>query len=113
MTATARAVRLSSATHRSLVLYRHGREGAGDRPATVARRLSALSSFYGHALRAGEIRTNPLSGLSGPVVAPGSGRVLTGGEIAALECGAALHGGHGQNCLVALLLREGITLAVG
>jgi site-specific recombinase XerD len=98
-----------SARGRSFERYRSDRQAAGDQPSTLARRLSALSSFYEHALTAGEIRTNPLGVVARPTVAAGTGRVLTTAEVAALERGATQSGPRAE-LLVALLVREGLRL---
>jgi integrase len=98
-----------SARGRSFDRYRSERQAAGDQPSTLARRLSALSSFYEHAVTAGELRTNPLVGVERPTVTAGPGRVLTPGEVAALERGATRSGPRAE-LLVALLVREGLRL---
>jgi len=100
-----------SARARSFERYRTERTTAGDQPSTLARRLSALSSFYAHAVAAGVIRTNPLAEVERPTVTAGPvGRVLTDAEVVALERGAARSGPRAQ-LLVALLGREGLRLS--
>jgi site-specific recombinase XerD len=98
-----------SARARSFERYRSERQVAGDQPSTLARRLSALSSFYEHAVTAGKLRSNPLADVERPTVTAGAGRVLTQGEVAALERGATLSGPRAE-LLVALLVREGLRL---
>lgn len=99
-----------SARGRSFDRYRTARQAAGDQPSTLARRLSALSSFYEHALAAGKIRANPLAGVARPTVSAAAvARVLTRGEVSALERGATVSGPRAE-LLVALLVREGLRL---
>ena len=100
-----------SARAASFERYRIERQSAGEKPSTLARRLSALSSFYRHAVAAGEIRTNPLADVDRPAVTAGAGRVLSRAEIAAIERGAARSGARAE-LLVALLVREGLGLSV-
>lgn len=91
--------------------YREECTNQGVKPATVARRLSALASFYDHALAADAIGANPVDGVDRPVVdrhATGVG--LDDHEsVALLDAAAEL--GPKAHVLVALLLVEGLKLA--
>jgi site-specific recombinase XerD len=91
--------------------YRDDCAAEGVRPATIARRLSALASFFDHALDERAIDLNPVA----TVARPASGRVpprsgLEEPEAAALMAAAAASGPK-VLVLVALLLLEGLKLA--
>lgn len=98
-----------AATPEMLVAYRDRCAADGARPATVARRLAALSSFYGHAVRRGALRSNPVRELLRPVRTPAPARVLDDAESDALWTAAAAIDTR-TSVLVALLLVDGMRL---
>ena len=55
----------------TLVAFQVAREAAGDSPATIRRRWSALSSFYEHVVQRQLRPTNPSAGVERPKVASG------------------------------------------
>ncbi|WP_440995325.1 site-specific tyrosine recombinase XerD [Arhodomonas sp. SL1] len=60
------------------------RLGAGARPRSVARLLSSLRRFYGHALRQGLVATDPTARVEAPRRGQALPGVLTEGEVEAL-----------------------------
>ena len=91
--------------------YRDDCDQEGVRPGTVARRLSALASFFQHALAARAVSSNPLD----QVRRPGGGntgqpaRLDEHDALALLDAAAAV--GPKVVVLVALLMLEGMKLA--
>src|SRR5581483_9584691 len=83
-------------------------DGAG--PATVARRLSGISSFFRFATESGALRSDPVEGVERPASPdPGDSPVLDGEEVGALL--ASAHDvGTKAAALVALLALEGLKL---
>ncbi len=90
--------------------YRDVCDDGGADPATVARRLSALSSFYDHALVERAVEANPVDAVERPVrERASSGSPLR--EDQALDLfDAAVELGPKVAALVALLLLEGMKL---
>jgi integrase/recombinase XerD len=91
--------------------YRDDCDDQGVRPATVARRLSALASFFAHALTAHAITSNPVDDVERPA-AP-SGTQPSGLDehdaLALLDAAGAV--GPKVVVLVALLMLDGLKLA--
>jgi len=91
--------------------YRDDCGASGQQPSTVARRLSALSSFYDHALAARAVEANPVHSVARP--APSRTQVPPGLQeheaLALVAAAGAL--GPKVEVLVALLLLEGLKLA--
>lgn len=89
--------------------WRHTLTGA---PATVARKLAALSSFYRYAVSAGSIPANPVELVVRPKVDPdhSSTQGLTRNQARALLV-AARDDGARSHALVSLLLFTGIRLS--
>jgi site-specific recombinase XerD len=88
------------------------RDACGDRgagPATIARRLSALSSFYAHAVAAHAVGCNPLEQVARPAPVAGPQPTLDEADALALV-DAAVADGPKVTVLVALLLVEGMKL---
>jgi len=83
-------------------------DGAG--PATVARRLAGISSFFRFATESGALRSDPVEGVERPASPdPGDAPVLDGEEVRALL--ASAHDvGTKAAALVALLALEGLKL---
>ena len=80
-------------------------QAMGASPATIARRLSALASFYGYALDEGMIERNPVTRIKRPKVSDTSPRLgLDRDELAALLSAAQTSGArdHALACLLAL-----------
>lgn len=86
------------------------RDDCGDRPATVARRLSALASFFRHAAAAGAVGVNPIADVERPVAPPQEGQACLGEAEAEALMSAACTLGPKVAVLVALLLLEGLKL---
>ena len=91
--------------------YRDDCGAAGALPATVARRLSALASFYDHAREARAVASNPVDAVDRPV--PSTARhpsgLDEGDALALLDAAASV--GPKAVVLVALLMLEGMKLA--
>lgn len=86
-------------------------EVEGRSPATVARRLSALSGFYRYALGEDAILRNPVAGVRRPKV--GTDTVSTGLDSAELSAlvAAARHDSPRAHCLVLLLGLNGLRIS--
>jgi integrase/recombinase XerD len=90
--------------------YRDASLAGGASPATVARRLSALASFFRHAEQVGEVNENPMADVDRPSSERGErSPVLEADELASLVR-AAQHLGPKTAALVALLALDGIKL---
>jgi site-specific recombinase XerD len=91
--------------------YRDECGDEGVRPATIARRLSALASFFDHALADRRVDANPVVAVTRPSSPPHRARAgLTRREASALMS-SARDIGPKVVVLVALLLVEGLKLA--
>ena len=90
--------------------YHEAGSAAGASGATLARRLSALSSFFAHAVQAGELAVNPVAGLARPPAARGPASDLTANEVEAL-IEAGRRQGVRAEALLGLLLFDGVKLA--
>jgi len=93
-----------AATSVHIEAFRIHCEAAGASPATVHRRLSALSSFYRHA--AGD-EPNPVDGTARPAAAASATERLAPVE-AALVWAAACHLGPKTAALVGLIMHDGM-----
>jgi site-specific recombinase XerD len=91
--------------------YRDDCGDEGVRPATVARRLSALASFYDHAAVARVVGRNPVDHVARPVASPEKAETGLDEQEAAALMTAAQALGPKVFVLVALLLLEGLKLA--
>jgi site-specific recombinase XerD len=90
--------------------YRDASLSAGASPATVARRLSAIASFFRHAECAGEVSENPMADVGRPSTDTGArSPALEAQELESLVQ-AAQHLGAKTAALVALLALDGIKL---
>ena len=63
-------VRSREVTRGVVIGYRNELKESGYAPATIALHLSAISSFYRHAVDAGLIDSNPVQGVKWPGVKP-------------------------------------------
>jgi site-specific recombinase XerD len=90
--------------------YRDDCRERGVRPATVARRLSALSSFYDHAVHAQAVEANPVDTVKRPAVGDARARSGLPEDEALAMLDAAAEMGPKVAALVALLLLEGLKL---
>jgi site-specific recombinase XerD len=63
-----RSVALLEADETAAAMWARHLEGAGVKDSTAARKLTAVSSFYGWCARRGHIRANPVAGLPRPAV---------------------------------------------
>ncbi len=92
-----------------LVRYRAACEADGTSPATVARRLAALSSFYALAVEEGSIEGSPLADVVRPVAVPSVTLQLDAVQASALvDASARLN--PKTALLVDLLLLDGLKL---
>lgn len=92
-----------------LARYQAACEAEGTSPATVARRLAALSSFYSLAVEEGSIDGSPLADLVRPVAVPSVTLELDAVQASALvDAGARLN--PKTALLVDLLLLDGLKL---
>lgn len=84
-------------------------EGRGQAPATVARRLAALSSFYGYGVAEGVLERNPVARVRRPAVSRDASATvgLTRAEARALLAAATADGARSW-ALVTLLLANGL-----
>jgi len=83
-------------------------DGAG--PATVARRLSGIGSFFRYAAESRAVRSDPVGGVDRPTLPePGDSPILDGEEIATLVA-SATDVGTKAAALVALLALDGLKL---
>jgi integrase/recombinase XerD len=90
--------------------YRDASLAAGASPATVARRLSALASFFRHAQTVGVVDGNPVADVDRPGTEPGErSPVLNADELESLVDAATVLGPK-TAALVALLALDGIKL---
>lgn len=89
--------------------YRDACGDAGAGPATILRRLSALSSFFDHAVAAAAVERNPVTGVGRPAPATATSPALDESEALALF-DAAVDLGPKVAVLVALLLWDGLKL---
>ncbi|MFP5376892.1 MAG: tyrosine-type recombinase/integrase [Acidimicrobiia bacterium] len=89
--------------------YRDECGSGGSAPATVARRLSAVSSFYRHAAGADAVASNPAAGVARPLRRQASAGPLDDREVEAL-LGAAAVVGTKAAVLVCLLVLDGLKL---
>jgi site-specific recombinase XerD len=89
--------------------YRGRCEASGASPATVARRLSSLSSFFTHARRAGAVSASPVSSEHRPATPASPTQDLAGDEVDALLAASARLGPRTE-VLVGLLLFDGLKL---
>lgn len=80
-------------------------------PATIARRLSALASFYDYCLDAGLIAASPVDRVKRPTVAGDSPRLGLDRDEAAALLDAAESGGPRDHALVCLLLLNGLRVS--
>jgi integrase/recombinase XerD len=91
-------------------------EGRALTPATVARKLSGLSSWYGFLLKLGAVPANPVAGADRPQVSRDHSATvgLSGDEVDALIAAAELAGGpaHVRNQAVIAILAD-LGLRVG
>lgn len=89
--------------------YRHTLTGA---PSTVARKLSAISSFYSYAVTSDAIPSSPVAGIKRPKVDPdvSSTQGLTKDQARALLAAAKADGPR-AHALLALLLGAGVRLS--
>ena len=91
--------------------YRDDCGAAGALPATVARRLSALASFYDHARDARAVKSNPVDAVDRPVPSTASQPSGLDEDDALALLDAAATVGPKTVVLVALLMLEGMKLA--
>lgn len=89
--------------------YRVVCQGEGTSPATVARRLAALSSFYTVAVEQGALAESPLASVARPATAPSGTGELDADEAAALVA-AGVRCSPKTALLVDLLLLDGVKL---
>jgi site-specific recombinase XerD len=82
---------------------------AGESEATVARRLSALSSFFTFAVARGVVARSPVQGGRRPPTTATPTADLTAGQLAALLRSTARHGDR-ATLLVGLMLFDGLKL---
>jgi site-specific recombinase XerD len=90
--------------------YRDACEADGAEASTIARRLSALASFYDHALAERAVESNPVDGVERPLQRRSSSGSPLGEQQALDLLDAALELGPKVAVLVALLLLEGLKL---
>jgi integrase/recombinase XerD len=96
----------------TIVAFQAAREAAGDSPATLRRRWSALSSFYDFVLERDGAASNPTHGASRPRVADGDASPtaqLSAETVAAYRAAAAALDPR-LDALVALLVADGLKL---
>jgi len=93
-----------------LVRYRDSCEESGASPATVARRLSSLSSFFSYAAAAGAVAGSPVRILQRPVAAASPTADLSDADVGAFLAASALLGPR-TVALVNLLLYDGLRLS--
>ncbi len=100
---------LSAADIRKFIIGLHGRNG----PSTVARKLSALRSFFRYLQRQSIISTNPIENISGPKVGRSIPNFLTVDQVfALLEAPAeADRFIHRDRAILELLYSTGIRVA--
>jgi site-specific recombinase XerD len=91
--------------------YRDDCGDEGARPATVARRLSALASFFDHALVARAVKANPVTAVHRPVACVAEAQAGLDARKAEALLAAAGDIGPKVLVLVALLMLEGLKLA--
>ncbi len=100
------------ADHETVVAYAAARQDAGDRPATLRRRWSALSSFFDFAIDQHAITSNPVLGLPRPTTSstdPSTTVQLSPEAVAAYRAVAAATDPR-LDALVALLVMDGLKL---
>lgn len=107
----AKGLSLLEAGEAEVSQYRDDCGAAGALPATVARRLSALASFYEHARAAQAVSSNPVDGVDRPEPSTGAqpSGLDEGDALALLDAAATV--GPKAVVLVALLMLEGMKLA--
>jgi integrase/recombinase XerD len=94
----------------ALMAFQMAREAAGDSPATIRRRWSALSSFYDFAVAGNLLDANPTTGVSRPKVGvrdSGSPLLLTHEAVAAYRAVASRFDPR-LDALVALVVDDGL-----
>lgn len=99
------------ATRPAVDLYRAELESRELKPATVARRLSALHSFFEYGLDAGVFERNPVTRVRRPRVGTESPRLGLDRDEARGLLGAAEAAGARDHALVALLLLNGLRVS--
>ncbi|HMT05120.1 MAG: tyrosine recombinase [Solirubrobacterales bacterium] len=82
--AVAEGLRPEQVTHRHLRRYAASLSAAGRSPATVARKLAAIRSFYGFLLRTARVGQNPADLVSAPRSKAKLPQVLTSAQMASL-----------------------------
>ena len=92
-------------------LYRLELEAQGLAPATVARRLSALASFYVYAIDAGALDRSPVERVRRPKVSAESPRLGLDRDEACRILAAARTAGPRDYALVAVLLGNGLRVS--
>jgi integrase/recombinase XerD len=99
-----------TATTDAIVAFQAARETAGDSPATLRRRWSALSSFYDYAVERDVVLANPVVGVSRPKVQSGDPSLtvrLTNEAVATCRAVAAALDPR-LEALVALVVSDGL-----
>lgn len=98
-----------AATAEQVADYRTACEADGASPATIARRLSTLSSFFAYAVNVGSIDSSPVAHTARPQPGASATTELTAAQIAAVLAASSELGGKTE-VLVDLLLRDGVKL---
>ena len=99
-----------AATRTDVERVRDACESDGASPATVRRRLAALTSFFDYAQDAGATDANPAEGVARPATAPASPTAHLGDADAGELLGAAAELGPKHAALVGLLMLDGLKL---